>query len=618
MRVLHIGKFFPPDRGGMETFLADLVAAQRRQGLDAAALVHGVPHAADPAWLHRVPVAFSLVYAPFAPGFRRALARLIRDFEPDVLHLHLPNNSALWVLTLSAARALPWVVHWHSDVVVSDARHTLKAAYCLYRPFEQAVLRRARDIIATSPDYLAASLPLRRWRSKCHVVPLGVADAPLHTTIVEDGAGAETFWPRGCYRVLSIGRLAHYKGFETLVQAVAGLPGVHLVIAGGGELAHELARTIVSSTPSGAVPNVTLTGPVSEADKQALLEKCDVFCLASRERTEAFGIAAMEAMQHGKPCLVSALDGSGLPWLVRSAEAGDTVPVGDVAAWRDAIVQLRAQPERAGRYGEAGARAMKQRFDISTCSRHIEAIYRGTHPAPAMHPEPSGDAQQPLIVIPARNEARTLGQVIGSLRAHGWAHIVVVNDQSEDDTAAIARAAGATVISPVLPVGAWGGIQTGIRYALQKGYRQVITIDADGQHEPACIPALLRSARHAPVVIGAHPQRGSLARRIAWRYFRLITGFSIEDLTSGFRCYNHAACEVLADEEATLLDYQDLGVLLLLRHAGLRIVEVKVDMYPRVSGPSRIFASWSRVARYMVESSLLCLARWHPKHLIGR
>jgi hypothetical protein len=76
------------------------------------------------------------------------------------------------------------------------------------------------------------------------------------------------------------------------------------------------------------------------------------------------------------------------------------------------------------------------------------------------------------------------------------------------------------------------------------------------------------------------------------------------DLTSGFRCYNLAACEVLAAEEASLLDYQDIGVLL-LRHAGLAITEVPVEMYPRSSGPSRIFASWPRVARYMIESTLL-------------
>ena len=88
-------------------------------------------------------------------------------------------------------------------------------------------------------------------------------------------------------------------------------------------------------------------------------------------------------------------------------------------------------------------------------------------------------------------------------------------------------------------------------------------------------------------------------------------GFSFDDLTSGFRFYNARACRLLAKEEATLLDYQDIGVLLLLRRANLRIAEVAVAMNPRKSGASRVFSSWWTVFRYMAETSLLCLARWN-------
>lgn len=596
----------------METFLADLIAAQRAQraqGDEAAALVHGTPQAGDPEWLVRVPVAFSLLYAPFAPGFRQALAASIRRFKPDLLHLHLPNNSVFWALTLASARELPWVVHWHSDVLVAATRRALALAYKFYRPFEQAILQRAERIIVTSPDYLAASEPLSQWRDKCRVVPLGLA---AHPGPIANSTLEASVWPDGTFRVLSVGRLAHYKGFKTLIRAVAGLEGVHLVIAGGGELHDELTHCASECTPAGQSTRVTFAGAVSEEVKQALFAQCDAFCLASCERTEAFGVAVMEAMQHGKPCLVSDLPGSGLPWLVRTAGAGATMPVGDVPSWQAAIRHLQAQPQHARAWAESGRAAVLTRFSIEACRESVQGVYR------QIYPEPTDGPEQPLIVIPARNEAATVGTVVGALLAQGWRYIVVVNDQSTDDTAGVARDSGAVVISPVLPMGAWGAMQTGIRYALKKGFKQVVTIDADGQHEPACIPKLLAAARRSPVVIGAYPQRGSLARQIAWRYFRFITGFGIEDLTSGFRCYNRAACEVLADEEATLLDYQDLGVLLLLRHAGLRIVEVPVEMYPRLTGPSRIFASWSKVARYMLESTLLCLARWHPKHLIGR
>lgn len=613
MRILHLGKFYPPDIGGMETYLADLAAAQRDQGFQVAVLVHGRPRPDDPDWLLRVPVAFTLIYAPFAPGFRRTLRRMLQKFKPDVLHLHLPNNAAFWALTLQAALDVPWVIHWHADVLTNPKRRLLRLAYRLYRPFEQALLKRAERIVVTSPDYLAASEPLSGWHEKCHVVPLGIAThAQSPTQQTEPEKSVSLPWPPGHFRLLSIGRLTHYKGFDILIRAVAGLQGVHLVIAGSGELQQTLSALIESLTFPGQLPRISLVGSVSEPTKRHLLQQCDAFCLASCERTEAFGIAVIEAMYHARPCLVSDLPGSGLPWLVRTAGAGRTVSVGDVLAWQRAIVELQEHPNQAMAWGAGGRLAVETRFSIQHSSAQISAVYR------LIYPEPAADTKQPLIVIPARNEAGTIAQVISSLRAAGWSDILVVNDQSTDDTDKIARTAGARVLSPVLPMGAWGAMQTGIRYAVQKGYSQVVTLDADGQHEPACVAKLLAAARHADVVIGAHPQRGSLARRIAWRYFRFITGLPIEDLTSGFRCYNRDACQLLADDEATLLEYQDLGVLLLLRQAGLRMVEVPVEMYPRTSGPSRIFSSWGKVARYMLESTLLCLARWHPKHLIGR
>ena len=92
LRVLHIGKFFPPYLGGMEVFLADLIHEQRRQGIDAHALVHGDPRPGDPEWVQRVPVQFNLVYAPMALGFRQALGSAIERVKPDILHLHMPNN----------------------------------------------------------------------------------------------------------------------------------------------------------------------------------------------------------------------------------------------------------------------------------------------------------------------------------------------------------------------------------------------------------------------------------------------------------------------------------------------------------------------------------------------
>ena len=294
-RILHIGKFFPPHFGGMEVFLGDLVGAQRAQGMEAFALVHGDPLPGDPDWLVRVPVQAHLLYAPIAAGFPLALSRAIARFKPEVLHLHMPNNSVFWALTIPGALNIPWVVHWHSDVVPSRIRGIVAAAYRAYRPFEWAVLERAERIVVTSPPYLEHSRPLEPWRRKCVVIPLGLdvaSPAPPPHTAPDVGPP----WVPGTFRLLSIGRLAYYNGYETLIQAVCALPGVELVIAGDGELRTRLEALIRVHTPVGELPRVRLLGKVAERLKAELLQACDLFCLPSRERTEAFGMVLLEAM----------------------------------------------------------------------------------------------------------------------------------------------------------------------------------------------------------------------------------------------------------------------------------------------------------------------------------
>ena len=605
LRVLHVGKYFPPHRGGMEVFLADLIAAQRAQGIEASALVHGNPTAQDPPWLTRVPVQFQLIYAPIAIGFRAALAQAIAQHRPDVLHLHMPNNSVFWALTMPEARDIPWVVHWHSDVVVSNIRPAVALAYRLYRPFEQAVLARAERIIATSPPYRQASEPLQPWRSKCAVVPLGLDTSNLPHPLVQ----AALPWHDNTLRLLTIGRLTYYKGFETLIRAVACLPGVELLVVGEGELRAALQSLIDTNTAAGQAPKVRLLGSVTEADKNALLHSCDVFCLASRERTEAFGMVLLEAMAYARPCIVSDLHGSGMPWVVTQARAGLQVPPEDIPAWQNAIVQLQAQPALRALFGSSGQQALHARFSMAACARALSAQYALAAPEScAIAPD-----KDILIVIPARNEAGTISGLLQQLQAAGWRDVLVINDQSTDDTGAIARAAGARVLNPVLSMGAWGGMQAGIRYGLAHGYAAVITMDADGQHEVNEIPALLLARNQADLVIGAFPERASPLRQLAWRWFRQLAGFDLRDLTSGFRLYNRDAMGILAAREATLLDYQDLGALLMVRRAGLHITEVPVSMNLRSVGQSRIFNSWLSVAKYMAATTLLCLARWQTR-----
>jgi len=630
MRILHLGKYFPPVAGGMERFLGDLVGAQRDSGDIASVLVHGNAEATDPPWLRRVPVWFRLFFAPISPAYLLWLRRAIRDYRPEVLHIHLPNVSAFWALMLPSARKLPWVVHWHADIELS--RRSLRLAYPHYHLFERAVLEKAERVIVSSREYLAASAPLRSWRDKCDVIPLGVDPARLPDVMATAG---DRYWRGDGLRLLAVGRLTYYKGFETLIRAVAGNAGLDLVIVGEGEERPRLER-LISETRE--LPHARLLGELNDDALMALMATCDVFCLPSCERTEAFGIVLLEAMRYGKPLVVSDIEGSGVRWVAREGQNAIAVATGDVPAWRAALQALAASPEERARLGTLGLFRYHREFDIGPVAASIRSAYRKArtlHAREALQdlhaaeldartsevdparPEEDSDygprtrTDRLLVVIPALNEALCIATVIERARQHPQVDILVIDDGSTDETSAIAQLAGATVLRAPLWQGAWGAIQTGIRYAMRHGYSGVVTMDADGQHEPAYLPQLLEAGRNADAVIAACPARGSTMRHIAWRYFRFLTGFTLEDLTSGFRYYNARACRLLASEEATLLDYQDVGVLLMLHHAKLRIAEIPVAMNPRKYGASRVFSSWWTVAVYMAETSLLCLARWN-------
>ena len=224
---------------------------------------------------------------------------------------------------------------------------------------------------------------------------------------------------------------------------------------------------------------------------------------------------------------------------------------------------------------------------------------------------PSAPPARLLAIIPARNEAATVADVVRGVIAATAADVLVVSDASEDDTAPRARAAGATVVELPCRLGAWGAAQTGMRYAQRRRYTTVMTLDADGQHHPDELPALLSRQQQcgANVVIGTYAQRLSLAKRLAWRYFQLLTGIGVQDFTSGLRVYDRRAVRTLASREASLLDYQDLGVLMLLRKKGLTLQEMPTIMSPRRQGGSRVFSSWLMVTRYMLHTTVLCFAQ---------
>lgn len=221
-----------------------------------------------------------------------------------------------------------------------------------------------------------------------------------------------------------------------------------------------------------------------------------------------------------------------------------------------------------------------------------------------------------LVVIPAHNEEEDIAYVIGEINRYSNFPVVVIDDASTDSTIRVARDAGAIVIPLAVQLGAWGATQAGLRYALKNDYAYAITMDADGQHLAESLPDLLKPiiAKEADVTIGACTQRGSTLRKIAWSLMKRVSGLRLEDLTSGFRVYDRRAIRKLAAWQATLLEYQDVGVLAMLQASGIVIKDVEVNMLPRRHGISRVFYSWSSVFYYMSYTMLLSITKRGMRH----
>jgi glycosyltransferase involved in cell wall biosynthesis len=372
MRILHVGKYYAPQRGGIERHTQALAEASVRAGDEACVLVHqpaGIrTHACERingVDVRRVGCFAAPLYTPLSPGFPRELARTLREFRPDLLHLHLPNPSAFAALASRAARQLPWIVHWHADVPPDAPDWRLRIAYRFYRPFEQAMLARARAIIATSRSYLDASHALARWRAKVEIVPLGI-DA------VEAVEAQPRLWPADGLRLLAVGRLGRYKGFDVLVKALASVPDASLLLVGDGECAREL-RALANA--EGIEQRMAFAGEVDDATLASAYASADVFVLPSLDRGEAFGLVLLEAMRAGVPVVASAIPGSGVGEVVADGETGLLVEPGDAHALLQAIDCLRDARLRE-RFGAAGRQRWLDRFTLVASMQATQAIYR--------------------------------------------------------------------------------------------------------------------------------------------------------------------------------------------------------------------------------------------------
>jgi len=194
-----------------------------------------------------------------------------------------------------------------------------------------------------------------------------------------------------------------------------------------------------------------------------------------------------------------------------------------------------------------------------------------------------------LIVIPAYNEEEHIADVLRDVREIDLpADILVVNDGSTDETSAISKREGVSVLDLPFNIGYGGAIQTGFRFATESGYKFVITLDGDGQHSPDSVNTLIETMERekADVVIGSRFIEGiyrmGIFRKIGVRLFSRIaffcTGMKFTDPTSGFQLLNRRIFSYLSEGDNYPLDYPDANIIISLYKMRFKVTEAPVRM----------------------------------------
>ena len=382
-QVLHIGKYHQPFNGGIENFTQNLVESTfYQQHASPSLLVHQHQNSVcttheviNNVSLTRVKKLFTLLYSPISLTFLSALNKTISKEQPDILHIHMPNLSAFWCLFSASARKISWVIHWHADVLGSVPDWRIKLAYQGYRIFERLLLKRAKAIIASSPPYAQMSKPLADFTNKVHIIPLGLASDKNEKQLdIENAEATEVHKEKATDKLslLIIGRLTYYKGHKYLLDALAQVPNVYLTIIGVGELEAKLKQQVRQLS---LTDRVNFLGSVDNEILKQSIQACDLLCLPSIEKTEAFGLVLLEAARLAKPSLVTNVEGSGMAWVVDHQKTGMVVKPNSVESLVEGLEFAKNNQLLLLKYGVAAQRKFEQHFSIAAVSEQMINLY---------------------------------------------------------------------------------------------------------------------------------------------------------------------------------------------------------------------------------------------------
>ncbi|KFB10846.1 glycosyltransferase [Nitratireductor basaltis] len=358
MKILHVYKtYYPDDVTGVPRFIHTLAESTYKRGFHHEVLAPSAHPSKNAIKISnhkvfQVKQNFRISSTSISLSILSKFKSLSSD--ADVVHYHFPWPIAD-IMHLVSGISKPSVLTYHSDIV-RQRRHMW-----LYNPLMNAFLDRMDAIVATSPAYRQTSCVLQKRLLQTQVIPIGLPerqDVPAGILSAMRAKVGEGF-------ILFVGALRYYKGINYLLQA-ARATKLPLVIAGK----NQDLRLDLRSLPE----NIVYLGEVTEMEKEALLTLCSGFVLPSHVRSEAFGIALVEAARAGKP-MISCEIGTGTSFVNAHGETGIVVPPADSKALADAMRRLLSDRILRQKMGTSARRRFLQRFHAGVMAQNYTEVY---------------------------------------------------------------------------------------------------------------------------------------------------------------------------------------------------------------------------------------------------
>lgn len=371
MRVLHFGRFHSPYFGGVERHVA-LLLGQLKKSITVDNIVsNDLPKnettRVDDYRVYKVASYGLVASVPVSPALPFVARKLWRENSYDIAHLHFPDPLA-YLAAYFLPRSAKIVISWHSDVVRQQK------LLALYQLFLDRLVRRADAIIAATPAHFTSSTQLgMAQRERLHVVPYGIDYSAFDKTREVEMAAMKirSAYP-GKKIVFTVGRHVYYKGFEYLIRAMRQVTNAVLLLGGSGPLDAELEALSASLNLE---DRIVFTGRIPDEELAAYYHACDVFCMSSIEKSEAFGLVQLEAMACAKPVVGCELN-NGASYVNRHGESGLLVPPRDPVSLAEALNDLLDDNDRRLRMGEQAKVRAQAEFTLERMGEGTLAVYQ--------------------------------------------------------------------------------------------------------------------------------------------------------------------------------------------------------------------------------------------------